>query len=408
MNYVPRPTLNRRSRLRWLYGMLCILLLSACATSLTPPQTDTLFSPEGCVTTYDPTQDYFPAKAQLSASMGWTISYHKHYKVISVLTPWQDAEETFQYVLVQCGTPVPDGFDTAQIIEVPIATLITMSSTYLPHLAALDLEDRLVGVDNPQYINDPDVLAMIAAGNVATVGSGATVDVERILELEPSLVMTYGTGNPDSDAHPQLLAAGVPVAINAEYMETSPLGRAEWIKFTAAFFNREADAETIFAEIDRKYKELAALASTAKQRPTLFANAPYQDTWYMPGGKSYPAQLFADAGATYLWADDPTQGSLMLSLEAVLDKALDADVWVHPGMATTLAELQASDERFAQFAAFRNGAVYNNNKRLNPYGGNDYWESGVTNPHLLLADLIAILHPELLPDHELYYYQQLR
>lgn len=98
----------------------------------------------------------------------------------------------------------------------------------------------------------------------------------------------------------------------------------------------------------------------------------------------------------------------MLSLEAVLDKALDADVWVHPGMATTLAELQANDERFAQFAAFRNGAVYNNNKRLNPYGGNDYWESGVTNPHLLLADLIAILHPELLPDHELYYYQQLR
>jgi iron complex transport system substrate-binding protein len=249
---------------------------------------------------------------------------------------------------------------------------------------------------------------MIEAGELATVGSGSDVNIERVLELDPSLVMTYATGNPAGDAHLQLRAAGVPVAINAEYMEPTPLGRAEWIKFTAAFFNQEAAAEEFFGAVAAQYEELATQTSAVAERPTLLANAPFQGTWYMPGGNSFPARLFADAGAAYLWADDDSSGSLQLGFETVLDRAADADIWVHPGAATTLDGLLAEDERFANFAAFQRGAVYNNNKRLNEHGGNDYWENGMTNPHLILADLIAILHPELLPNHTLYYYQQLR
>lgn len=395
------------TRIYWLLSFIGMLLLSsACgATTITP---DTPAASTGCVEAYDPAVDYFPDKASIVYAEGWTIEYSNHYKVITVLNPWQEAEETFQYVLVQCGTPAPEGFDNAQVIEVPAESIVTMSTTYLPHLAELDLLDRLVGLDNPQVVNTPTVVEMIEAGELATVGSGGEVNVERILELAPSLVMTYGTGNAEHDAHPQLLAAGVPVAINAEYMEPTPLGRAEWIKFTAAFFNQEATAEQAFAGVATEYEALAVQARTVDERPTVLMNAPFQGTWYMAGGESYPSRFLDDAGAAYLWGNNASSSSLPLSFESVLERAADADYWLHPGTAATLNDLLAIDERLDSFAAAQEGRVYNNNRRVNENGGNDYWESGVTNPHLVLADLVAIFHPDLLPDHELYYYQQVR
>jgi ABC-type Fe3+-hydroxamate transport system, periplasmic component len=233
------------------------------------------------------------------------------------------------------------------------------------------------------------------------------VNVEQALDLNPDLIMTYGVGNPEFDAHPKLLEAGLKVVLNSEYMESTPLGRAEWIKFTAAFFNQEMAANKAYAAIANRYREIAAKAREVANKPTVLANAPFRGTWYMPGGKSYVAQLLADAGATYLWADDTSSGSQPLSFEEVFERAQNADFWLNPGSAKSLSELQQIDERFSQFTAFQKGNVFNNNKRLNENGGNDYWETGVTNPHLILADLIKILHPELLPDHELFFYQQL-
>lgn len=401
-----------RTRVVWLLAALLLgALVAACSTTTSTPDvaTDTtIVESTGCVETYDPKVDYFPTKINLTYAEGWAIEYFNHYKVITVLTPWKDAEHTFQYVLVQCGTPAPEGFPDAQIIEVPTRRIVTMSTTYLSHLDKLDLLDRLVGVDNPQFINTPDVVQMIEQGKLATIGSGAEVNIERILELDPTLVMTYGTGSPENDTHPHLLAAGVPVAINAEYMESTPLGYAEWFKFTAAFFNQEAAAEQQFADIATQYEELAAQARAVGEQPTVLMNAPFQGTWYVPGGNNYSTHFLADAGSAYLWADDGSSGSLSLSFEAVLERAANADYWLNPGTATTLEEMLTMDERLGSFAAVQAGTVYNNNKRVNKHGGNDYWESGVTNPHIILADLVAIFHPELLPDHELYYYQQVQ
>ncbi len=404
--------------------LVIAMLISACGeTATTPtaspePATDTTPAPsptdqpaanltEGCVENYDPTVDYFPEKISVDYAEGWTIDYFNHYKVVTVLNPWRDAETTFQYVLVQCGTPAPEGFADAQVIEVPINTIVTMSTTYLPHLTSLALTDALVAIDNFQFVNTPEIIALIEAEKLVEIGSGAAVDVERVIDLDPDVVMTYGVGNPQSDVHPVLLEAGLKVVLNSEYMEPSPLGRAEWLKFTAALFNYEAAAQTIFADIVAQYNELVVLAQRAEQQPTVFANTPFQGTWYMPGGRSYPARLLADAGTTYLWADDETLVSQQLSFEAVFDRAVNADFWVNTGTWTSRADALAEDERFAEFAAFQSGRIYNNNARVNEYGGNDYWESGVTNPHLVLADLIAIFHPDLLPEHELYFYRQL-
>lgn len=362
---------------------------------------------EGCVTDYDPTIDYFPEKVTIADATGWTIEYHHNYKVITVLNPWRNADVTFRYVLVQCGTPPPAETGDALIVEVPVKTVVAMSTTQLPHLAELGVIDKLVGVDSFLYINNQTVRAKINAGELVEIGSGGQVNIEQALELQPDLIMTYGVGNPEYDAHPKLLEAGLKVVLNSEYMETSPLGRAEWIKFTAAFFNREAKAMEVYSTIANSYRNMAALAQNVANKPTVFANRPFRGTWYMPGGKSYAAQLLVDAGSTYLWADDPSTGSMQLSFEEVFDRARDAEFWLNPGDWKSLAEAAAEDERYTQFAAYQKGNVYNNNKRLNENGGNDYWESGVTNPHLVLADLIKILHPELLPDHELYFYQKL-
>ncbi|NJP05476.1 MAG: ABC transporter substrate-binding protein [Chloroflexaceae bacterium] len=392
------------------YAFLTVLLLCACSAATEPPAPAPPNADEtrACVEQYDPTVDYFPDKAQLAYAEGWTIDYFNHYKVITVLTPWQESDQTFEYLLVQCGTPTPDGFEHVQTIEVPAESIITMSTTYLPHLDELNLLDRLVGLDNIQFVNNPAVVTMHEEDALTEVGSGAEVNVEQVLTLAPSLVMAYGSGNPQTDVHPQLLAAGVPVAINAEYTEPTPLGRAEWLKFTAAFFNREALAESAFHDMSTTYEELVSRVSEVNERPSVLVNAPFEGTWYMSGGQSYIANLLKDAGTSYLWADDTSTGSLPLSVETVFDRGIDAEYWFHPGTVSTIDALLAIDDRLAQFRAVDSGQVYNNNRRLNAFGGNDFWESGVTHPDLVLADLIAIVHPTLLPDHELYYYQQVK
>lgn len=362
---------------------------------------------EGCVTDYDPDIDYFPEKVTLQDATGWTIEYFNNYKLITVLNPWRDADVQFRYVLVQCGTPTPPDVGDAQVIEVPVRSIITMSTTHLPHLKELNVLDRLLGVASFKYVNTPEVVELIEAGKLKEIGSGAELNIEQAIDLEPDLIMAYGVGNPESDSHPKLLEAGLKVGMNSEYMEPTPLGRAEWIKFTAAFFNREAMATAVYARIAERYTAMATKAQAVLEKPTVFSGALFRGTWYMPGGNSYAARLLADAGAAYLWADDTSSGSMQLSFEEVLDRARDADIWVNPGSWQSLEEGLSADERFAQFSAFQNGQVYNNNKRLNANGGNDYWETGVTNPDLVLADLIAIFHPDLLPGHELFFYRRL-
>jgi iron complex transport system substrate-binding protein len=363
---------------------------------------------DSCVTNYDAKIDYFPEKIKLTHTNGFTIEYHNNYKVVTVKTPWQGAKDALQYALVQCGTPAPADFKKEQIIEVPVKRFVSMSTTYLPFLDEMNLLDRLVGLDDATYVNNPKVAKLAADGKLKLIGFGAKVNVEQALDLNPDLIMTYAIGDTDSDAHPKLIEAGLKVVVNAEWLDTSPLGRAEWGKFLAIFFNHEAAAETMFAKTATAYEKLVTLAATVKTKPTVFTDTDYQGTWYVAGGQSFGAHFLADAGASYLWAGDKATGSSPLAFEAVFDKAKGADFWINTGSMTSLNELKAADARYADFAAFKNGNVWNNNARTNANGGSDYYESAIAHPDVVLADLIKILHPELLPDHEMVYYQQLK
>ena len=231
--------------------------------------------------------------------------------------------------------------------------------------------------------------------------------MELMLELDPDLVMTSPTGEARFDHHGKLQEAGFSVVFNSEYMETTPLGRSEWIKFIAAFFDMETEADRLFSETAVRYEMLAAKARDVSYRPTVFSGSNYRGTWYMPGGKSYVAEAFRDAGARYLWEDDSSVSSMPLHVEALLERAGDADIWIHTITAHSMEELAAQDERYTVFRAFRTGLVFNDDVKISPGGGNDIYEGGIANPELVLSDLISIIHPELLPGHQRIWYRQL-
>lgn len=389
-----------------------IALLTALATvgCRQPPSTTESLSSRNaaCVSDYDPSTDYFPNKVQPDYATGFAVDYYNHYKVVTVTQPWQGADETFEYLLVQCGTPTPEGFETAQKVQVPVNTVVALSTTYLPHLDLLNRLDTLVGVDNFSFVYAPDVRAKVKQGELIEFNSGRTLDIERLLVNDPDLIMAYGTGDPDIDSYNRLTQAGLPVALLGEYVENSPLGRAEWLIFTALFFNQELKAQQVFADISAEYEALVKLTTARSEQPTVFSGFSYEGTWYMPGGKSYAAQLLKDAGAAYLWEENQSTVTIPLDFESVFDQAATAEIWVNVSQDwLSRDDAIATDPRYGKFDAFKQDNVFNNNARMNNTGGNDYWESGAVNPHLILADLVKIFHPELLPEHQLIYYQKL-
>ena len=361
-----------------------------------------------CVEEYDPSVDYFPVKVEPQYAQGFSVDYHNHYKVVTVRNPWRAATQTFQYVLVQCGTPTPAGYPDAQVIQVPVERVVALSTTHLPHLDALDAVDQLVGVSRFHQVNTPSIRRKIDRKELVAVDSGQNLNIEALLDSEPDLVLTFGTGDPQRDTYPKLLELGIPVGIVAEYMEATPLGQSEWLKFTALFLNREAQAEQVFTEIAQEYQALVELAQAATDRPQVFTGFSLDGTWYVPAGQSFVSQFIQDAGADYLWAAEPGAGSVPFAFETVFDQAQNADFWINVGNDWhTHQDAIAADPRYGNFKAFDREQIFNNNAKLNATGGNDYWESGVLNPQVILADLIYIFHPELLPNHELVYYQKL-
>ena len=347
-------------------------------------------------------------KTTLKYAKGFTIQYFDTYKVVKILNPFKDHTDTARYVLVQRGTPHPTGYDNSTVIEIPIRTLVGMSSMHVALADFLGADEVLVGLGSLQYASAPAVRKRIAEGKIKAFGNETALNEEQLVVRHPDLVMTMGSPGAPVERFHTLAEAGVPVMVNSEWVETKPLARAEWVKLMAALLNKEAFVNQQFAKVESEYLRLVNLTRQLPKRPQVLTGLPFKDTWYMPDGESYTAQFFRDAGGTYHWNKERAAGSLALTFEAVYPVALTADCWVNTGTANSKADILAQDARYADFKAFKTGAVYNNNKRTDAQGSNDYWESGAVHPEVVLADLIKILHPELLPKHKLVYYKQLK
>lgn len=345
---------------------------------------------------------------QQEYATGFSISYQEGFKVLRVLPNWMDSGRHFEYVLYPRGSKKPNWENAAAYIETPVSSIAALSSVFCAHLEAIDGLAYLKAIDKYEYINSEKVKELCESGAIKSIGSGADLNLEMLIDLQPDVCMTFGTGDASYDVHPLLQKSGLPVVVVVDYQEKHPLGRAEWMKFTAAFLDMETEANAYFDNVAASYNSIAAQTKSISTCPKVFVSAPYSGSWYVSGGDSYTAKILKDAGACYLWSDAKAQGSLQLSYEEVYDKALAADYWINTGTWNTKAEAIDSDARNANFLAYASNNMYNNNARMNAFGGNDIWESAVVRPDLVLKDLTSIFHPELLAKHSLYYYQQLQ
>ncbi|MBN2051203.1 MAG: ABC transporter substrate-binding protein [Spirochaetales bacterium] len=344
-----------------------------------------------------------PDAAEISYAEGFSIEYHEGWKILRVKMPWDNTEREFTYCLYPRGTERPD-VACDLFVETPVKRIVVLSTTYLPCLDLVEEMDALVGLDNRFYVYSEEVLELVDQGRVREIGEHPNIDLETLTVLDPDIIMTpvYDT----QGAWSRLSQAGFPVIINNDWLETTPLGRAEWIVFLAAFFDKEEAASDYMKAVAERYEELVALTQPREERPAVLMNTPWQGTWYVPAGESYQARLLRDAGAEYPWADTPGTGSLVLDFEEVYNTAEKAEIWLHTGSFRSKKEMEQDEERLALFQSFISGAVYNNDARLRSSGANDYWESAPLHPDLVLEDLVRIFHPDLLKTGEFHYYRR--
>ncbi len=292
-------------------------------------------------------------------------------------------------------------------IKVPVKSIASMSSIYTAMLQQLNCLNNITAIDNVDYYNSQQIISKVNSNSITQLSKGSTVDVEKTLALNPDLFLTFGMGNLKEDVDTKLINANIPCAIVLDHLEETPLARAEWIKFIACFVNKEQLADSIFNAVEKKYNDLKQIALKQTDKPTVLTEIKYGDAWYVPGGNSCMANLITDAGGTYFWKQELQTGSIPLSFEIVYTKAKQCDVWINLYNANSKKELLAYDERYSLFNAFTKNKLYNNNKTQNNKGFSNYWELGISNPHLVLNDLMAILHPQLFKNYTFNYYKQL-
>ena len=323
--------------------------------------------------------------------------------ILKTYAPWQGAEgEETQLFIARNGEQAPADFP-GQVLDGDARHIVCMSSTHIAMLDAIGETGRVVGVSGIDYISNPDIQAR--RDSVGDVGYEGNINYELLLSLDPDLVLLYGV-NGASSMEGKLKELDIPFMYVGDYLEESPLGKAEWLVALSEVIGKRAEGEKVFAEIPVRYNVLKKkVADNILDAPSVMLNTPYGDSWFMPSTESYVARLIKDAGGDYIYKKNTGNASAPIDLEEAYLLASQVDMWLHVGMANTLDELRAACPKFTDTRCFRNGYVYNNNARTNAAGGNDYYESAVVNPDLVLRDLVKIFHPELVAEDFVYYKQ---
>lgn len=331
------------------------------------------------------------------------------YKLVYLFGNKKTRDTTSTFVIYTDSLPLithPKGI----FLKTPCQKIAALSSIYARMFYELGAIEHLVAIDNIDYINCEAILRKHKNDSLEEISKGIEIDIEQTIVLKPDIVFSFGMGDWEKDRNKKIEQTKIPIAINLDHLEESPLARAEWIKFFAVFVNRSAMADSIFDQVEKNYFALKAVAQKTTNRPTVFSEIKYSDSWYMPGGKSYIAQLLQDAGATYLWKDNDQFGSLPLSFEQVYARAKDADYWINLSKIKSRNELLAYEKRYAEFKAYKTDQLYNNTRITNKQGYSSYWETGMIFPDRILSDLIQIFHSELKKEihHDMYYYEQIK
>ena len=337
---------------------------------------------------------------------GLELYHYQGFTVMKVTKPWPEATTSFTYILKEKDGIVPDSLKQFPVISIPIQSIVVTSTTHIPALEMLDVQNTLIGFPSTNFISSTKTRKRIDAGEVREVGVNESLNTEILIDMKPDAIVTFGINNNNSTID-NLKKSGLNVLINGDWTEQSPLGKAEWIKFFGALYDLNTKANTLFNSIESNYNSALALAKKTTVKPTVLSGAMYQDQWYVPQGESWASLFLKDAKANYLWKDSKGFGSLNLPFEKVFEKGQNAEFWIAPGDFSSLKQMSDSNTHYAEFASFKNKKVYSYAVNKGPKGGIVYFELASTRPDLVLKDLIKIIHPELLPKYSPFFFKKL-
>ena len=322
-----------------------------------------------------------------------------------VVNPWQgEKKESFTYLITTDNKrgQRPRG---AVTLAAPVRRVVCTSTTHVAFLSALGRSDCIVGVSGRDYICDSTLRRRIATGEVKDIGYDRNMNYELIVQLHPDVVFLYGIGPAVKGTAARLAALHIPAVIVGDYLERTPLGRAEWIRFFGVFLGMTDGPARYADSLAARYLSLQERVTDTPEKPLVMTGLPWNEVWYVPGNGSLTAAFIRDAGGRYVWDNISSGDAVPMDIEKVFKKAGNTDIWINCGNASSLQAITATDERLGLFRPVKTGHVYNNDARLNKTGGNDYWESGVVHPDIILQDLKKIFRGE---EEGLVYYRKMK
>ena len=346
-----------------------------------------------------------PSESTVKYAKGFDIINDNGTKKLIIKAAYQTSDEIFEYEIHNKNSTKNIKYRN---INIPIKKIVVTSTTHIPMVELLNEENSIIGFPYSKYISSEKTRTLIDKGNITEIGKESSLNTEILLDLQPELVVGYSVSSADKSLS-TIQKAGINVIYNGDWLEETPLGRAEWIKFFGILFDKEKQADSIFNVIEANYLDAKKIALKAPKRPTILSGAIMsKDIWNLPAGESFVAQFLKDANLNYLWKDSKGKGSLSLSFESVFDKAKNADFWVTPGYFSSKEQLLQSNQIYAQFDAFKNNNIYTPSNKKGKTGGVIYYELASTRPDLVLKDIIKITNPELLPNYKFTFFEKMK
>ena len=345
-------------------------------------------------------------KSLIKYAKGFDIQVFDTYKKLIIKSPYPNAKNRQEFILVNSVDQKKDQPKGQNILLIPFKKIVTTSTTHIPMLELIEEETSLIGFPHTKYISSSKTRNLIEKGDIQELGNEQDLNTELLISLNPDAVIGFSMGN-NMKMYQIIEKNNIPVIYNSEWLEETPLGRAEWIKFFGTLFNKDKEADSIFKEIEDQYNHAIDIAKRSKTKPSILTGILYKDKWNLPAGESFTATLLKDANTNYLWKKTTGQGSLVLSFEAVYDKAKGADFWIGSGYFTNYQDLEDANDHYKEFDAYKRKEIYTFSKKRGDNGGVLYYELAPVQPHIVLQDLIKVTHPDLLPNYVPFFLEKL-
>lgn len=330
-----------------------------------------------------------------------TMTQRKGFLQVDVQDPWHEGQVLHTYLLVPRDSAMPKQLPQGTVVRTPIENALVYSEVHASIMRELDGFEAVKGVTDVNFYTDAEVLRLVREGKIADCGRSMAPTIEKVIEMKPDAILL----SPFQDAsYGQIEKMDIPIIECADYLEYTPLGRAEWMRFYGALLGRRATADSLYRTVKERYNSIKTKVTTSKVKaPTVLTEMFISGIWAVPGGNSYMARVIADAGGSYPWSDDKSTGSLSLDFNQVLAKAQNADFWFIKWTGiNTLAQLQGQYSLNSSFSAFKKKNVW-----MCDTEKTHFFVRIPFHPDLLLQEFAAALHPDLFPGYEFQYYQRL-